>query len=145
MNLLNIMTKNPITIRSDKSLRSALRLMSEHNIHHLPVLSRSHHLIGVLSDRDCRHALSSPFIEHKRWQNEDLTGQLKVNSIMTTAPIVVESDTSSIKVVNLMLTHQIGCIPIMRSETLIGIVTRSDILLSFIKIQEHYINIGLLQ
>ncbi len=142
MNAIDIMTTNPITIRADKSLRSALKLMDEHSVNHLPVLSQQGHVVGVLSDRDCRLALNSPFILHERWQDEELSSVLKVRAVMTTAPIAVEPQTSAEEVARLMLTNRIGCLPVMRVETLVGIITRSDILLAFMSIHRHYEHIA---
>ncbi len=132
------MTENPITIQVDKSLRTALQIMDDNQVKHLPVISKQGHLVGILSDRDCRHALNSPFIMRERWQDEDLAVRVKVRNVMTPAPIVVEPDTSAEKLAQLMLNHRIGCLPVMRVETLVGIVTRSDILMAFMNIHRHY-------
>jgi acetoin utilization protein AcuB len=138
MNVLDIMTANPRTIRGDKSLRTALELMQSEKIKHLPVMSRQGHLLGVLSDRDCRHALNSPFIMRERWQDEELTVRVLVRSVMTAAPIIIEPHMPAEQAVRLMLEHRIGCLPVMRGETLVGIVTRSDILVAFMNIHRHY-------
>lgn len=139
MNLIDIMTQNPKTVRSNQSLRAALLLMDEYHIHHLPVLSQNgHHLVGILSDRDCRLAINSPFLNADHWNNADLIRQIQVRNAMTTAPIVIESNTPITKAASLMLNYQIGCLPVMRSETLIGIITRSDILIAFISLERHY-------
>lgn len=132
------MTENPITIRADKSLRAALQVMEDNHVKHLPVISSQGHLVGVVSDRDCRHALNSPFIMRERWQDEELTTRLKVRAVMTAAPIVAEPATSAEELVRLMLHHGIGCLPIMRAETIVGIITRSDILVAFMNIHRHY-------
>lgn len=132
------MTANPRTIRGDKSLRTALELMQSEKIKHLPVMSRQGHLLGVLSDRDCRHALNSPFIMRERWQDEELTVRVLVRSVMTAAPIIIEPHMPAEQAVRLMLEHRIGCLPVMRGETLVGIVTRSDILVAFMNIHRHY-------
>ncbi|MGJ3240946.1 MAG: CBS domain-containing protein [Anaerolineae bacterium] len=132
------MTETPITVKADQSLREALQLMDEHRVKHLPVMSREGHLIGVLSDRDCRHALNSPFIMRERWQDETLTNRVQVRNVMTPAPIVVEPDTSAEEIARLMLNHRIGCLPVMRAETLVGIVTRSDLLVAFMNVHRHY-------
>jgi acetoin utilization protein AcuB len=142
MNVIDVMTNNPITIRGDKSLRAALELMHEHQIKHLPVLSNQSHLIGVISDRDCRHALNSPFILRERWQDEELTRTVQVRSVMSPAPIVVEPQMPADEAARLMLTHRIGCLPVMRGESLVGIVTRSDMLVAFMNIHRHYERLG---
>lgn len=113
-------------------------MMDDKHIKHLPVMSKQGHLVGVLSDRDCRHALNSPFIMRERWQDEDLTIRVKIRNVMTPAPIVVEPDASAEEIARLMLNHRIGCLPVMRVETLVGIVTRSDVLVAFMNIHRHY-------
>lgn len=142
MNAIDIMTADPIIIRADKSLRSALKLMDDHSVNHLPVVSQQGHVVGVLSDRDCRLALNSPFTLHERWQDEELSTRLQVRAVMTAAPIVVEPQTSAEEVARLMLTNRIGCLPVMRAETLVGIITRSDILMAFMSIHHHYEHIN---
>lgn len=138
MNVVDIMTANPSTIRADKSLRKALELMESQKIKHLPVISRQGHLLGVLSDRDCRYALNSPFVMRERWQDEDLTIRVQVRSAMTAAPIIIEPHAPANEAARLMLEHRIGCLPVMRGETLIGIITRSDILVAFMNVHRHY-------
>lgn len=137
MNVVDIMTADPTTIPPDATLRDALNLMHEHHIMHLPVLSKQKHLLGVISDRDCRQALNSPYILRERWQDEELIDKLDVRSFMTAAPIIVEPDAPATEATRLMLTHTIGCLPVMRAETLVGIVTRSDILVAFMKMNEQ--------
>jgi CBS domain-containing protein len=136
MNVVDIMTADPTTISVKATLRAALNLMHTHQIMHLPVLSERKHLVGVISDRDCRQAINSPFILRKNWQDEELLDKLDVRSFMTPAPIIVEPAAPATEATRLMLTHTIGCLPVMRAETLIGIVTRSDILVAFMKMNE---------
>ena len=138
MNVRDIMTADPITIKSTQSLRTALELMEDHEIHHLPVISQGGHLVGVISDRDCRQALDSPYIERDRWHRQDLVRSLQIRTIMSAAPIIVEPFTSASEAARMMLQHNIGCLPVMRSETFVGIITRSDILMAFMNIHRHY-------
>jgi len=138
MNVLDIMTTNPITIRADQVLRAAIEKMQVHHCKHLPVMSTSSHLVGVISDRDCRHALNSPYILREKWQDEKLANSLQVRAVMTAAPIIVEPDAGADEAARLMLTHRIGCLPVMRGETLVGIITRSDLLVAFMTMHKHY-------
>jgi len=134
MNVVDIMTSDPKTISPKATLRQAIQLMEDHHFMHVPVLSRQKHLVGVISDRDCRRAINSPYILRERWQDEDLIDKLDVRSVMTPAPIIVEPYAPATEAARLMLTHNIGCLPVMRAETLIGIVTRSDVLVAFMRI-----------
>lgn len=138
MNVIDIMTANPVTIRPDKPIRLALERMAATHCKHLPVMSQQGHLIGILSDRDCRHALNSPFTTRESWQKDPLAEQLLVRDVMTAAPIVIEPHSPAAEAARLMLTHRIGCLPVMRVETLIGIVTRSDVLVAFMNVYRRY-------
>lgn len=131
MNISDIMTHKPVTVRLDNSLRDALEMMERVGCHHLPVLSKEGHLIGIISDRDCRTALNSPHIMRERWQDEELANNLPIRAMMTPAPIVVAPEAPAEEAARLMLSNQISCLPVMRDETLVGIITRSDILAAF--------------
>jgi acetoin utilization protein AcuB len=128
----DIMTHRPVTIRPESRLRTALELMERMECHHLPVVSAAGHLVGILSDRDCRTALHSPFILRERWQDEQLIDSVLVGSIMTPAPIVTEPSTFIAEATRLMLVNHIHCLPVMRGETLVGIITSTDILAAFV-------------
>jgi acetoin utilization protein AcuB len=137
MNVVDVMTKDPVTITPDATLREALALMEDHGFKHLPVVSSGKHLVGVLTDRDCRLALNSPYVLRERWQDEDLVNSIHVRAMMTPAPMVVEPNTSAAEAARLMLAQHVGCLPVMRAETLVGIVTRSDILIAFISFHKR--------
>lgn len=134
VNVADIMTRKPITIRNTATLRDALELMEYHHCRHLPVVSGDNHLIGIVSDRDCRLALNSPHILRERGWDEDVISQTTMAAIMSPAPIIVEPDMHASEAARLMLDNHISALPVMRGETLIGIVTTSDILAAFMRV-----------
>ena len=136
MNISDIMTANPVTIDQNRTLRDALETMETVGCHHLPITGYDGHIVGILSDRDCRTALNSPYILRERWQDDDLVNRLLVRAMMTPAPIVVEPDASASEAARLMLKNHISSLPVMRSETLVGIVTTSDILAAFMQMSQ---------
>jgi acetoin utilization protein AcuB len=137
MNVSDIMTAKPVTIDQNKTLRDALETMESVGCHHLPVTGYDGHVVGILSDRDCRTALNSPYILRERWQDDELVNKLLVRAMMTPAPIIVEPDAPAAEAARLMLKNRISCLPVMRSETLVGIVTTSDILVAFMHMSER--------
>lgn len=50
--VVEVMTKMPVTIGADAYVFQAVMLMSEHNIHHLPVVGVDGHTCGVISSTD---------------------------------------------------------------------------------------------
>lgn len=137
MNVASIMTKKPVTIRHDQSLQDALQLMQQVGCRHLPVVSREEHLVGIISDRDCRLALNSPHVLRERWQDEVVTRDTVVAAIMSPAPIIVEPNAPAHEAARLMLTHNISALPVMRAETLVGIITTSDLLTAFMHLDKN--------
>jgi acetoin utilization protein AcuB len=137
MYVKDIMTASPATIRHDETLADALRIMQQIDCRHLPVISREGHLIGIVSDRDCRLALNSPHILRERSQDTDVIQQTRVATIMSPAPIIVEGNFPAHEAARLMLENHISALPVMRGETLIGIITTSDIMMAFITSQRR--------
>ncbi len=138
MNVSDIMTARPVTINQNQTLRQALEAMERVGCHHLPVVSGEGHLVGIISDRDCRKALNLPQILHNHWQEDDLAHHILVRNIMSPAPIVTEPDAPADEAARLMLVNRISCLPVMRSETLVGIVTKSDILMAFMRMAKSF-------
>jgi CBS domain-containing protein len=136
MNVADIMTAHPVTITSNATLAHALDTMQSIGCHHLPVLSAEKHLIGVLSVTDCQRALGEPIKPNSPLLNRALAAVIRVSMVMTAAPIIVEPDAPAHEAARLMLKHFIGCLPVMRGETLIGIVTRTDLLMAFMALSQ---------
>jgi acetoin utilization protein AcuB len=137
MNVSDIMTANVVTIDKSQSLYDALRAMEEIGCHHLPVTSQAGHVVGILSDHDCRRALNWPHLWKGGWEEEALPHELLVAHFMTPAPIVTEPNTPAEEAARLMLVHHISCLPVMRAETLVGIVTTSDLLVAFMTLSRR--------
>lgn len=137
MHISDIMTRNPVTIPSSSTLREALETMDRVGCHHLPVMNMEDHVVGIITARDCRLALSLPDIVREYWQDDELAPLLLVKSVMTPAPTTTEPDVTAKEAARLMLANYVSCLPVMRGETLVGIVTVSDILVAFTKMQQN--------
>ncbi len=134
MNVIDIMTPDPVTTHPNDTLLAALHGMERVHCHHLPVVSWDGHLVGILTEHDCRVALNSPLLPHDQALDRELASRVEVRAIMTSAPIIVEPDAPAEEAARLMLQHYISCLPVMRGETLVGIVTDSDVLMAFMKL-----------
>lgn len=54
-----VMSKNPITISSDKTLREAATIMHDRSVHRLPVLDTTGQVIGILTRGDIIRAMAA--------------------------------------------------------------------------------------
>jgi CBS domain-containing protein len=54
-----VMSKNPVTISPDKSLREAARIMHDRSVHRLPVVEGDGQVIGILTRGDVIRAMAA--------------------------------------------------------------------------------------
>lgn len=135
MNVSEIMTASPVTIDPKNSIFEALERMRMVHCHHLPVLSAQNHLVGIISEYDCQQYLvhTQSQMGGSVLEQRELAQRVSVQEVMSAAPIVVEPDMSTHQAARLMLMNNIRSLPVMRAETLIGIVTTSDLLIAFMQ------------
>lgn len=133
MYVADIMTSNPVTIHRESTLHHALYVMQQHHCHHLPVTSSEGHLVGLITAEDCHRTLGW-FYTNPDKETENMQERLHVRNIMTLAPIVVEPNSPAHEAARLMLIHHLTGLPVMRDETLVGIVTTSDLLIAFMEL-----------
>lgn len=121
------MTRDPITVATDATMKEALMLMRQHQIRHLPVVHGGS-LIGILSDRDVRRASPSLLTGIDRDNYDQVLNETLVNRIMTREPFTVASQTSLIEAVRVLVEKRIGSIPVVDGTDLVGIFTERDAL-----------------
>ena len=124
-----VMTRKVVTTSPGDSLESALGLMVEKRIAHLPVLLKGS-LVGIVSDRDVRRAQREKPKKSPPSRKNGGTGQpaLLVRDVMTKPVQTATPATPIADAVNLMLRMGIGALPVLDKKSLKGIVTKDDIL-----------------
>ena len=124
----HLMSPSVITISASASLASAEVLMRRHHIHHLVVVEAEGHVIGVLSDHDVAAMMPSTVQRHSRREQSDAIAGVAVKDAMTRHPITVAPDLPAAEAARLLLREQIGSVPVIWRDKLVGIVTERDFL-----------------
>ena len=108
------MVVNPVTIGPDATLAEALALMKAHGISGIPVVEKSHRLVGILTNRDVRFA-SDP--------------EQKIYELMTRENLVTVKDgVQQQEAKRLLHTHRIEKLLVTDAEgRLVGLITVKDI------------------
>ena len=107
--------------------------MRGHNIRHLPVVTESKHLVGVITDRDIRQAGASDEPHMAEHELLYLLEQMTVTAVMTQPVVTVQRDTSVLEAGRLLLEHKFGFLPVVRADqTLEGIITVTDLLRAYV-------------
>lgn len=127
-----LMTHQPVTVAPDTPVPDALRLMREKKVRRLPVLDRRGALVGIVSDKDLLHASPSPATTLAVWEIPELLSKLKVEKVMTRRVITVDEATPLEEAARVMADNKIGGLPVMRDDTLVGIITETDVFKSLL-------------
>ncbi|MCL5995958.1 MAG: CBS domain-containing protein [Chloroflexi bacterium] len=120
------MSPNPVTIGPKTSLHDAHALMKERHVRRLMVVEGSK-LAGIVTLGDVREAEPSSATSLSIFELHYLLAKLTIDEIMTRNPVTVQAGATIRDAARLMLEHQVGGLPVMDGDKLVGIITESDI------------------
>jgi CBS domain-containing protein len=112
----DLMTKDPVSIDAERSIREAAQLMRERRISCLPVTSRDE-LAGIVTNVDLRDRVVA----------EGLEPTTPVGKVMTPEPITLAADSLACDALLTMERRTVRHLPVLRNGRLVGIVTNSDV------------------
>ena len=135
LTVAEIMTREPYTLGPDDTLASARKLMAEHHIRHVPVLSAEGTLIGVVTQRDILAASDSRVVNRKGEAGEEK--YVALSAIMTTPVQTVDENASLRGTAMHLQKNKLGCLPVLRKGKLVGIITDSDFIAIAINLMEQ--------
>ncbi len=108
------MVVNPVTIGPDATLAEALALMKAHGISGIPVVEKSHRLVGILTNRDVRFA-SDP--------SQKIYELMTRENLVTVAESVQQQEAK-----RLLHKHRIEKLLVVDADSrLVGLITVKDI------------------
>ena len=123
----DVMIPDPVTIGSNHSIGTALAKMRRGGFRRLPVVEHGK-LIGIITDRDLRLAMNSPFVLREGWYDSYLMEHIEVRSCMTSKVVTATADDDLIHIIELMEEHKIGGLPIVEDAQLVGIITETNLM-----------------
>lgn len=107
-------------IRCGTPLAKVVKRLLTHHVTGLPVVDNELRVVGFVSEQDCIHALLV-----SRYHRE---GDPVVDDVMFRAPVLVSADTAVIDLAQRLGAGRPKIYPVVESDRLIGIVTRTAIL-----------------
>ncbi|HET8894357.1 MAG TPA: CBS domain-containing protein [Gaiellaceae bacterium] len=126
----DVMTRSVTAVPPGAPLAEVARLMVELGVSGLPIVAGDGTVVGVVSETD--------LLEKGRWLvdrldiSQRLVFEVRVaGEAMTSPAVTVRPDCSLVTAARRMLAHQVNRLPVVAGGTLVGIVTRSDLLRGF--------------
>ena len=126
------MSTDLFTVRPDDLVDLAASVMHWRHVRHVPVEDDEGRLVGLLSHRNLLRLLAGRG-----------TGPLKeavtVRDIMKADPVTVSPQTPTLEAIELMRARGVGCLPVVESGALVGIVTAHDFLAVSARLFEQHL------
>jgi len=120
------MMKKVITVSPSDSILAASGLAKQHGIKHLPVV-KDGRITGIISDRDIKEYVPSKAVTHDVYELHSLLAKTTVKAVMKGTVLTAGPDTPVEEAAMLMLDNDIGCLPVVEGNTLVGIISDRDI------------------
>jgi CBS-domain-containing membrane protein len=123
-----VMSPSPYVAQVTDSVGKAMRMLSEADIRHLPVVGEGE-LLGIVSDRDLRGVTPALLTEVEPAEIQRLLAQ-PIVSLMSSDVVSVNPETELAEAIDLMLENKIGALPVVEADSarVVGIVSYVDIL-----------------
>lgn len=125
-----IMQTQVHTLNPNDTIAAALQLCRDQKIRHIPIVDNNHLLVGLVTDRDIKDA--TPSILQKGTGEEELNKPLELimeKNVVTGHPLDFVEDVAAT-----FYEYDISCMPVIQNGELIGIVTETDVLHTFVEL-----------
>ena len=135
-----IMTRPVITVTPETTIVEAANTMLQKHVSGLPVTDATGKLVGIVSEGDFirrgeigtqrRRGRFLKFILGPGQAATDFVHEhgRKVAEIMTPQPLTITEDTALEEIVELMEKNNVKRLPVMRGDSIVGIVSRANLL-----------------
>ncbi|WP_243546605.1 CBS domain-containing protein [Pseudodesulfovibrio tunisiensis] len=124
----DLMSTPVFSLKETDSLHNARSLMNLQRIRHIPIVNADNKFIGLLTHRDILSATISQLAELDPETQKEIDAGIPIREIMRTDITSVEQDSHLKEAAQLLLNHKYGCLPVVSSGELVGIVTEADFL-----------------
>jgi CBS domain-containing protein len=137
MKVQEIMTRDVVTIGPEADLRDVARILVDSGISGIPVCGARRELLGVISEGDILVKEGGPTTRRRRFGRADGSERkadaTKVGDAMTSPVVTISPHASVAEAARTMAELGIKRLPVVRNGTLVGIVSRTDLVRAFVR------------
>ena len=143
MNARDLMNPDVVTVKPTTSIREVARVLLTHHMSAVPVVDEAGSVVGMVSEGDLVGRKKTERETKSEWWMERLAEGESLNTeflqhlqsplavareVMSSPALTITEDTHVEDIAQLMATHQVKRLPVMRDGQLVGIVRRADLL-----------------
>lgn len=143
-----IMTTDVTTVGLTTTVKEIATLLVNKRISAVPVVDDEQHVIGIVSESDLFHRAETDTERKRSWWLKAFTDTdvlardyvkshgLKAEDIMSRVVTSVHENAELAEVADILDTHQIRRVPVVKEGKLIGLISRADIVRALIQNEE---------
>lgn len=124
----DLMTQNVKTLSPNDKLSVVDELMKVGNFRHVVVVEDGGVVTGVVSHRDIVFSALSWSMGQGRHAHDNSLETFTAKQVMQNTVVSIDPDAPLSEAAELMQSRKIGCLPVVRDEKLVGILTDGDFL-----------------
>lgn len=135
MRARDVMTSPVHTVWQNASVETAVQLMTAKAVTALPVVDLRGTLVGIVSEGDLLwHRVPAEPVDAEDNREPD-SGHRPgmVVEVMSAYPLTTTPEIDVARVAEAMLEHDVRSVPVMEGSTLVGIISRRDILRAMVR------------
>ncbi len=123
------MATDLFTVRPEDVIDLAANLMHRKRVRHIPVEDDAGRLVGIISHRD--------LLELFALGKTNGAAEIVVRDVMKQNLLTIKPETPTLDALYLMREENIGCLPVIKNEKLVGLITAYDFLTVSAKLFEE--------
>ena len=127
MTVSKLMTRNPAYVTIGTPVNDVKALMIRANVSKLPVLDTAGKVVGLVTRNDLTNAAPSQATTLDMYEISYLLSKLRVEKVMHSPVITVQEDCVIEEAARILADNGISCLPVMKDDLLIGMVTERDV------------------
>lgn len=140
MQARDVMTTQVVTVTPDTDVVEIAKRLLESGISGVPVVERDGRIVGIVSEGDLMRRSESDTERRSSWwlsllvlPEQKASEYVKIHGrhaadVMTRRVITVNDDASLREVAEILEKHRIKRVPVVRSDKLVGVVSRANLL-----------------
>ena len=144
----DVMTPNPTSGYPEMPITEVQALMQENNVRHLPILDAGEKMVGLITQRSIMQAAPPDLSQFSPFVVNYVLAKLQAHNIMVRGVVTISPNTTIEEAARIMADEKIGCLPVMRGDDMVGIITDSalfDIMVNLLGARRPGVRMTVLQ
>ncbi len=137
-----VMSSDLYTLPPEASVLDARALMASSHVRHLPVVSGSGRLVGLITERDLLEAADSSVDGRSDTRHASHEAEISVSDVMSKQLSTVDPRDDLRRAAMYLQQHRYGCLPVTEDGKLVGIITDTDFVTVAINLLEQLEQVG---